>query len=165
MGTHAFSDSAFLLTLSDFCRAINREHLPGIRGDAVAWIRQQCAQRSEVEQLCESLEGVDSADDVHSALRNYVDGVQKSFGDELQYHKPLQMVFRAICYVVLPVQPEYVTVLYGYDVDMGHAPINTPILRFTMEQCFSLEMTPAGRQLAQSLGVPAIKPSTWTRMS
>lgn len=165
MGTHAFSDSAFLLTLSEFCRAIKPEHLPGIRRDAVAWIRQQCADNSDLERLCESLEGVDSSDDVHSALIDYVDRVRESFGDELQDHEPLQLVFRGICYVVLPLQPEYVTVLDPSRVDMGAAPTETPILRFSMDRCFSLEMTAAGQQLARSLGMLAIKPSAWTHMA
>lgn len=165
MGTHAFSDSAFLLTLSDFCRAIKPEHLPGIRRDAVAWIRRQCADSSDLHRLCESLEAVAVSDDVQGVLVDYIDLVQGSFDDELQYHEDLQLVFRGICYVVLPIQPEYVTVLYGHDVDMGCAPLKTPILRFSMQQCFSLEMTTVGRQLAQSLGVPVLEPSTWTSMS
>ena len=165
MGTHAFFDSAFLLTLSDFCAAIKPEHLPGIRRDATAWIRRQCTDDRDLETLCAALEGAGSAGNVHSALLDYIKRVRESFGQDLQDHEDLQLVFRGICYVVLPVPPEYVTVLHDYDVDMGHAPINTPILRFSMKMCCLLEMTTVGRQLAQSLGVPAIEPSTWTTMS
>lgn len=165
MGTHAFFDSAFLLTLSDLCGVIKPEHLPGIRRDATAWIRRQCADDSDLETLCAALEGAGSAGDVHSALLDYINRVRESYEQDLQDHDDLQLVFRGICYVVLPVPPEYVTVLRDYDVDMGHAPINTLILRFSMKQCFTLEMTTVGQQLAQSLGVPAIEPSTWTCMS
>ena len=164
MGIHAFSDSAFLLTLDDLCRVATPEHFHGLQ--AVFHLSHWTWRNDDaVNELCQALAFVETTKALRDALASYVSRVQENFGDELEYHETLQDVFGRVCYVLLPIAPEYVTVLHPSKVDMGDAPTDTPILRFPMKQCFSLEMTTVGRQLAQSLGVPAIEPSTWTTMS
>jgi hypothetical protein len=164
MGIHAFSDSAFLLTLDELCRVATPEHILGIQ-DAFRNLHLAYPADDAVRELCQSLSFVRTVRAFRDILTSYVSRVRESFDDELQHHEVLQDVFERVCYVLLPILPDYVTVLHPSEVDIGGAPTNTPVLRFSMNQCFSLEMTRVGRQLAQSLGVPALKPSTWTSMS
>ena len=163
MGIHAFSDDAYLLTLDDLCRAATPEHIHGIKTVFdIVW--HAYPADDAVHALRQGLRFVDTADALRDVLASYVSRVQEGCDYELQEHEPLQDVFRCICYVILPIQPEYVTVLNEHEVDMGFAPLHTPLLRFSTSQCFSLQMTTAGRQLAQSLGRKAIEPMRWTRI-
>ena len=96
-------------------------------------------------------------------MRSLVDRSFENYEQEIEDDGTLQAVFRAICHVVLPIQPERVAIIRPEHVDMGDdPPTDTPLLWFDFDQCFSVEMTPAGRQLAETLGQAKIEPLSWT---
>jgi hypothetical protein len=186
MGTHAFGSSAFLLTIEDFYVLLMPSHLLGIRNDATRLMRKRSndthrarrgysavqslstEERNELEQVANDLSSACSIQDVRRILQALVDKAQANHDSEeaeFDDHETLQIAFTSICRVVLPIQPECVTIIRPEHVDMGDdPPTDTPLLWFKYEDCFSVEMTAGGRQLARTLGRSAIGPLSWTSM-
>ena len=163
MGTHAFDSSAFLLPLEDFYLLIRPAHLANIRRDSTRLMRARATGTPDIERYAQALGEAASVKGVVAFLRSLVDQAFKSYEQEIESDGTLQVVFRAICHVVLPIQPERVAMIRPEHVDMGDdPPTDTPLLWFDFDQCFSIEMTPAGRQLAQTLGRAEIEPLSWT---
>lgn len=163
MGTDAFYSSYFLLPLEDFYLLIRPAHLASIRRDSARLMRARATGTSDIERYAQVLGEVASVKGVVAFLRSLVDQAFKSYEQEIESDGTLQVVFRAICHVVLPIQPERVAMIRAEEVNMGdNPPTDTPLLWFDFDQCFSIEMTPAGRQLAQTLGRAEIEPLSWT---
>jgi hypothetical protein len=165
MGTHAFGSSAFLLPLEDFYVLLTPAHLPGIRNDATQVMRKRS---TDTQQIASELSNACSVQDVKQILQSLVKEAHEDHdAGEVEFddHKVLQIAFASICRVVLPIQPECVTIIRPEDVDMGDdPPTDTPLLWFKYEDCFSVEMTAGGRQLARTLGRSDIQPLSWTSM-
>lgn len=165
MGTHAFESSAFLLTLDDFYLLIKPAHLSGIRQDATRLMRVSRKDNPEVQRHAQALSEAASVKGVVTLLRSLVEQSIEKHEQEIENDEALQAVFQAICHVVLPIQPERVAMIRPEHVDMGDdPPTDTPLLWFGFEQCFSVQMTDAGRQLSQTLGRAEIEPLSWTSM-
>ena len=182
MGTHAHSETAFLVTLEEFYALLKPAHLAGMRVDVPRLIRlrqdgnewgrtygQSLAalskkEKAQAEKYAQNFIGANSLDAVVQLLRGLVDRSIKANGPEIQEDNLLQLVFSCVCQVVLPLKPQCVTIVG--DVDTGDfPPTGKPLLWFSFDDCFSVEMTAGGRQLACTLGKDEIEPLSWTSMS
>lgn len=181
MGTHAHSESAFLVTLADFYALFKPAHLAGFRIDVPRLIRVRQGgnewgrtygtslstlskkEKAQAERHAQSLIRANSLEAVVQLLKDLVERAIKTNGPEIQEDNLLQLIFQCVCHVVLPLQPQCVTIVR--DVDMGDfPPTDTPLLWFSFDDCFSVEMTAGGRQLARTLGTNEIEPLSWTTM-
>jgi len=165
MGTHAFDSSAFLLTLEEFYVLITPAHLSGIRRDATRLMRSRQDEGPELELHAQVISEAASVEGVVTVLRSLVEQSFENYEQEIEDDNILQAVFEAICHVVLPIQPERVAIIRPEHVDMGDdPPTDTPLLWFDFDQCFSIQMTAAGRQLAHTLGRAEIEPLSWSHL-
>jgi len=165
MGTHAFDSSAFLLTLEEFYVLITPAHLSGIRRDATRLMRSRREEGPELERHAQAISEAASVEGVVTVLRSLVEQSFEKYEQEIEDDKTLRAVFQAICHVVLPIQPERVAMIRPEHVDMGDdPPTDTPLLWFDFDQCFSIQMTAAGRQLAHTMGRAEIEPLSWTHL-
>ena len=165
MGTHAFDSSAFLLTLEEFYVLFTPAHLSGIRRDATRLMRSRREEGLELERHAQAISEAASVEGVVTVLRSLVEQSFENYEQEIEDDNTLQAVFQAICHVVLPIQPERVAMIRPEHVDMGDdPPTDTPLLWFDFDQCFSIQMTAAGRQLAHTLSRAEIEPLSWTHL-
>jgi len=168
MGTHAFYEQAFLLELKDFYSLLHQHHVLGIQRDAVRLIEDRAGDDVDVlvDVLVRQLRAAITVEEAVTSMQSFVASVRGKVGDhDLENHGPLQSVFKGICHVVLPIQPEFVRVIKHQDVDMGNEPpTDTPVMWFDFEKCFATKMTASGQQLARTLGRRRIHPDEWTRM-
>ena len=181
MGTHAHSETAFLVTLEEFYALLKPAHLAGMRVDVPRLIRlrqdgnewgrtygQSLAalskkEKAQAEKCAQNFIRANSLDAVVQLLKSLVDRSIKANGPDIQEDNLLQLIFQCVCHVVLPLQPQCVAIIR--DVDMGDfPPTDTPLLWFSFDDCFSVEVTPGGRQLARTLGKDDIEPLSWTTM-
>lgn len=181
MGTHAHFETAFLVTLEDFYALLKPVHLAGIRIDVPRLIRVRQdgnewgrtygqsistlsrKEKAQAERHAQSLIRANSLESVTQLLKNLVERSIKANGPEIQEDNLLQLIFKCVCHVLLPLQPQCVTIIRN--VDMGDfPPTDTPLLWFSFDDCFSVEMTAGGRQLARTLAKDEIEPLSWTSM-
>lgn len=121
---------------------------------------------AQLERVAADLHAAGTIQEVKGTLRALVQEAEAYENEtgEFDDYEPLQIVFKSVCHVVLPVLPDRVTVIRH--VDLGDdPPIDTPLLWFDFDDCFVVEMTPAGRDLARTLGVEVIEPLSWTSVS
>ena len=181
MGTHAHSESAFLVTLEEFYQLFKPAHLAGLRIDVPRLIRVQQdgnewgrtygrslaplskKEKAQAERYAQSFISANSLEAVVQLLKTLVERAMKTNGPDIQEDNLLQLIFQCVCRVVLPLQPQCVTIIR--DVDMGDfPPTDSPLLWFSFDDCFSVEVTLGGRQLARTLGKDDIEPLSWTTM-
>ncbi|PQO38888.1 hypothetical protein C5Y96_03175 [Blastopirellula marina] len=181
MGTHASYESAFLLPLEQFLAILKPEHLAGIQHDAINLMQHRvrnpetCTNIYDLDELdlvVPHLQRAESIEDVRTFLNAAVQEALDSCNDDSQEayysfedHFVLQLTFQCICHVVLPIQPKCLAILNEEDVDMGDfPPIGVPLLKFDFSDCFLVEMSEGGHQLARTLGESTIKPTEWTSL-
>jgi hypothetical protein len=168
MGLHAFSERAFVLELKELYGLLDQCHVLGIQRSAVRLIEELAGESVDatLALLVSQLRSASSVEEVVDSLEVFVSGVRDAVKDSnLASHGPLQLVFKVICHVVLPVQPEFIGVIEREDVDMGDKPpADTPILWFDFDKCFAIRMTRSGQQLARTLRRKRIYPDEWTTL-
>ncbi|EAQ80590.1 hypothetical protein DSM3645_14630 [Blastopirellula marina DSM 3645] len=169
-----WSHKGYLLAFSEFLELLTPEHQQGVQRDAALLCYRIGSSESRL------LGRVRHAKSIHQIKQILSDSIQakieeyESEGDEGSDYWPLfsedsdgtdqttLALIQAVSRVLLPIEPERVTMMRNGRTSGWDVPLNEVVLEFSFDACFEIEPSEIGKALARAIGIDELKPSEWT---